>query len=65
MIVMLGLIFMNFFKGFRKKEEDIIAQYQRGFDLEAFKFSIAVIAPAIVLHASKNLQIITPEFAKY
>lgn len=52
MIVMLGLIFMYFFKGFGrvKKQDDVIAQYQRGFDLEAFKFSLAVIAPAIVLH---------------
>lgn len=53
MIVLLGLIFMNFFKGFVKpKEYDPLTQYNRGFnfDWNSFKFSVIVVAPAIVLH---------------
>jgi len=49
MTVMLGLIFMYFFRGIRAKDA-LIAQYQSGFNMDEFKFSLMVIAPAIVLH---------------
>ncbi len=53
MTVLLGVIFMNFFKGFSKpKAYDPLTHYNRGFnfDWNSFKFSVIVVAPAIVLH---------------
>ena len=53
MTALLGIIFMNLFKGLTKpKKYDPITQYTRrfSFDWDAFKFSVIIVAPAIVLH---------------